>query len=425
MSDQWHIAVGGKSKGPFSTSQIRSLANSGKLNAQTLVWREGMQTWQAAGSVGGLLASTAAAAPPVPPAVPTSGGATPVPTRAMSSAVSAVETAAGRLNEVTQTDPFRLADVLRMFQRVFVLHGTDEVESQFGVGLPATTPPLSSVHDRVARPWFFTRALLFLGLAFVALLMTYRGSGNNPLLVPAIVFTGSFAAPLAMAIFFYECNLPANVSLYAMLRMFTWGGILGIVLSLVLFRIDEALPTRWLGASVAAMIEEPGKLAAVVLLSSRRRYPWTLNGLCLGAAVGAGFAAFESAGYALTAFIDMLMATHDTPRAYAVLLGTLINRGLLSPFAHVVWTAVTAGALWRVIHDAPLRPTSFADWRFASPFIAVVLLHFTWNSGLFDSLPFSGKYLALGAIAWTIAFGLLFTGFREVREAATSARHEA
>ena len=52
-------------------------------------------------------------------------------------------------------------------------------------------------------------------------------------------------------------------------------------------------------------------------------------------------------------------------------------------------------------------------------------MHFTWNSGLLDSLPFFAKYMVLGVIAWTIAFGLLFTGFREVREAAASTQRDS
>ena len=332
--------------------------------------------------------------------------------------------AVGKLNEITHTDPFRFTDLLQMFQQVFLWHGTDDVEAQFGVGLPATTPPLGSVTDRVARPWFFTRALLFLGLAFAVVAVTYRATGNLNL-VPALVFTGSFAAPVAVAIFFFECNLPANVSLYAVLRMFTWGGILGLVLTLILSTMEGFLPTRWLGASVSALTEEPAKLAAVIILASRLKYPWTLNGLCLGAAVGAGFAAFESAGYALRGFLDVAPTTRDMSQANAALQYSLVLRGLLSPFSHVVWTAITAGALWRVVHDGPLRSSSFADWRFASPFIAAVLMHFTWNSGLLDSLPFFAKYMVLGVIAWTIAFGLLFTGFREVREAAASTQRDS
>ena len=301
--------------------------------------------------------------------------------------------AVGKLNEITHTDPFRFTDLLQMFQQVFLWHGTDYVEAQFGVGLPATTPPLGSVTDRVARPWFFTRTLLFLGLAFAVVAVTYRATGNLKL-VPALVFTGSFAAPVAVAIFFFECNLPANVSLYAVLRMFTWGGILGLVLTLILSTMQGFLPTRWLGASVAALTEEPAKLAAVIILASRLKYPWTLK-------------------------------TPDMSQANAALQYSLVLRGLLSPFGHVVWTAITAGALWRVVHDGPLRSSSFADWRFASPFIAAVLMHFTWNSGLLDSLPFFAKYMVLGVIAWTIAFGLLFTGFREVREAAASTQRDS
>jgi len=335
-----------------------------------------------------------------------------------------LRSAVDKLNEVTHTDPFRLTDLLQMFSRVFYRHDTDDVELQFGVGLPGTTPQIGSVHDRVARPWFFTRVLLFLGLAFVAVLVTYRLTGNTNL-VPALIFTGSFAAPIAVAIFFFECNLPANVSMYAVIRFFTWGGILGLVLTLFLSIIEGLLPTRWLGASVAALTEEPAKLAAVVLLASRSKYPWTLNGLCLGAAVGAGFAAFESAGYALNEFIGPLVSNNDIARANVDLQRSLITRGVLSPFGHVVWTAITAGALWRVVHAKPLRAESFADWRFASPFIAALLLHFTWNSAILWDLPFFAKFIALGAIAWTIAFGLIFTGFREVREAASGARQDA
>jgi protease PrsW len=331
---------------------------------------------------------------------------------------------ASMLNEITHTDRFQFADILKMFQRVFVRHTADDVEAQFGVGLPSTTPPIGAVRDRVAQPWFFSRVLLFFGLAFVAVLITYRATGVINL-VPALVFTGSFAAPIAVAIFFFECNLPANVSLFAMLRMFFWGGILGMVLALILFKIDEFLPTQWLGASVAALIEEPAKLAAVVLLASRRKYPWTLNGLCLGAAVGAGFAAFESAGYALNNFLQTLGASRGLAQANAAMQDSLLLRGIVSPFGHVVWTAIIAGALWRVVHDGPLRTSSLADWRFVSPLIAAVLLHFTWNSPLLWSLPYSAKPVLLGAIAWTIAFGLLFTGFREVRETAAGARHDA
>ena len=70
--------------------------------------------------------------------------------------------------------------------------------------------------------------------------------------------------------------------------------------------------------------------------------------MLFGAAIGAGFACFESAGYAfhylLTApeslFSDQRF---NVPAATEV----IVVRGLLAPFGHVVWTALAAGALWR------------------------------------------------------------------------------
>lgn len=419
MSKPWFIAIGQERSGPLSDAELRNLAFTGKLSDKDLVWKEGMKEWRPAGSISGLLPDTR---PPAAPPTPTGDKGIPKPNVTRSaelsaaSAVSALENVAGRLTKATNTDPVRLADISRMFASVFKAHSSDELEEHFGVGLPTTTPEIAQVRDRVPQPWFFTRALLFLGLGFAALYFAYR-EFSNPNLIPALIFTGSFAAPLATALFFFECNLPANISLYAVLRMFTWGGILGLILTHFMHLVETFLPVGWLGASIAALTEEPAKLAAVVLLTSRARYPWTLNGMCLGAAVGAGFAAFESAGYALSAFHQGLLGAGSLDAASDGMTSNLLMRGVLSPFGHVIWTAITAGALWRVIHAAPLSTVSLADWRFVSPFIAAVLLHFTWNTALLVSLPFMGKFLILGLIAWTIGFGLLFTGFREVREA--------
>ena len=57
----------------------------------------------------------------------------------------------------------------------------------------------------------------------------------------------------------------------------------------------------WLGASVAGLVEEPGKLLVLAFIFNNRRYRSILNGLLLGAAVGAGFVASQSAARAGTA----------------------------------------------------------------------------------------------------------------------------
>jgi len=397
MRQFWILGADRQPTGPIAAEELTSRLAAGETSRADLVCEVGGTSWV---TVGEALGGAAPPGPPPLPLPPTSSG--PVRGASIAGLNDLASSVAGRIAKATHTEKVEYAEVHSLFSEIFRRHNADEAEAHFGVGLASTTPSIEEVRHRKPQPWFFGRILVFLGVAFIALGIAWEQFTNINVL-PGMIVTGSFAAPLAMAVFFFECNQPQNISLYVVLKLFVWGGILGIVLSLLLFEIEW--PTALFGASAAALIEEPGKLAAVILLAHRARYRWTLNGLCFGAAVGAGFAAFESAGYALMT---------------AVLGGTdamtqnLIVRGFLSPFAHVVWTAIAAGALWRVSRGGPLTTASFLNWRFASPFLVVVALHFTWNSSFLDGIPFFGKYLLLGGIAWVVVLGLLFGGFREV-----------
>jgi RsiW-degrading membrane proteinase PrsW (M82 family) len=64
------------------------------------------------------------------------------------------------------------------------------------------------------------------------------------------------------------------------------------------------------------------------------------DGIVLGAAVGFGFAAFESAGYAFAA----LFTTGGL--SLPNLVETEVLRGILTPVGHGLWTAVLGGALF-------------------------------------------------------------------------------
>ena len=128
------------------------------------------------------------------------------------------------------------------------------------------------------------------------------------------------------------------------------------------------------------------------------------NGLLFGAAVGTGFAAFESAGYALR------MGFINTD----LMKDTIMIRGMLSPFAHIAWTAMCGAALWRVKGDKKFSFTMVKDLRFLRIFIIAVVLHMVWNSPL--QLPFYGKYAILGVVAWIVILALIQDGLKELRE---------
>ena len=68
-SVQYMIAVNGQQYGPYNVQQMAQMAQSGQINAQTLVWAQGMPQWVAAGSVPELAQLFMATPPPMPPAL--------------------------------------------------------------------------------------------------------------------------------------------------------------------------------------------------------------------------------------------------------------------------------------------------------------------------------------------------------------------
>lgn len=409
MSD-WYYAdtsstQGGAPKGPFPAQQFREFVRSGAIRPETLVWTAGMPAWAQAGTIPSLWTTGGGAAPAAPPPPAAPPAAPP----------DLVARVASSIGGLTGTDQVETSHVGGLFSQVLRRHDDAELEEVFTAGLRTTTPGLAQIVATAPSPWVYSRLLAFFGTAFVLLLLTHA-EFPGVLLLPGILLIGSFAFPLATAVFFYECNTPRNVSLFAFAKLFVWGGILGIMLSLPLFNLTESVG-EMIGPPIAGLIEEPGKLAAVVLLASATRYRWTLNGMCLGAAAGAGFAAFESAGYAMYA----LLSQGSIDDGIDGMLGSITTRGLLAPLAHVVWTAITAGALWRVMRGQPFRWSFLADRRCYAPLIAAMILHALWNSPLPLKIPFMLGYVGLGVVAWIIAIGMMLGALREIRAAQAAA----
>lgn len=63
---QFFVAIDGKQAGPFTTDQLAQLVANNSLQAQTLVWKKGMNGWAAANTVPELGALLNSAPPPLP-----------------------------------------------------------------------------------------------------------------------------------------------------------------------------------------------------------------------------------------------------------------------------------------------------------------------------------------------------------------------
>lgn len=385
----WYYIEGNKQHGPVEHDALCDLAAQGRVRAATRVWRAGLSDWIPAAEVAELR-----------PFLVQQAAQAPGPAKDTVSRVSEV------VGGWVGTDQVESKHVEGLFSEVLKRHSDEELERVFAAGLSTTTPSLESIDIQTPTPWVFSRLLVFFGIAFAALAVAWYEIEGSDRVIPGLILIGSFASPLAAAVFLYECNTTRNISLFVFARLFVWGGVLSILLALALFPMVSTM-TEIVGPSIAGLVEEPAKLAAVVLLANAARYRWTLNGMCLGAAVGAGFAAFESAGYALEAGLD---GGSDN------LMHSLAIRGLLAPFGHVVWTAICAGALWRVRRGAPFDWDMLKDRRCLSPIVASMLLHAVWNSPLPAKLPLYSGYFALGAVAWIIAIGMMLGAIREIRD---------
>lgn len=67
---QYFVVLGGQQSGPYSIDDLKVLLQQGRLQRNSLVWKEGMQQWVAAGSVDELADIFGSAPPPLPPPLP-------------------------------------------------------------------------------------------------------------------------------------------------------------------------------------------------------------------------------------------------------------------------------------------------------------------------------------------------------------------
>lgn len=309
----------------------------------------------------------------------------------------------GKIGEAEGVGEFKFQ---RFFGGIFQKHTVEEIEQSLIVGTKTTTPKIKEVILDYPQPWLFFRLVSASVLLFYAFLLAYRYFDNTKL-VPGLIFCGSFAVPISTLFLFFEINIRKNVPLWQVIRLVFFGGILSMVITLILFQNTQSLSNAF-GASSAGLIEEPAKLGALIFLmrgENIKKYPYILNGLLLGASVGCGFAAFESAGYALEA--GLFSSTGK-------MIESIQLRGILSPFGHIVWTAVSGAALWRVKKGGYFSLQLFKDKRFFKPFGLIVACHFIWNSGL--PSPFMLIQLISGLTSWVVALSLVNLGIQEIEK---------
>jgi RsiW-degrading membrane proteinase PrsW (M82 family) len=219
---------------------------------------------------------------------------------------------------------------------------------------------------RARRRWL---VVFLVGLALWAASVLVTGLTLNANLIPTVVLLGSFLVPVTAVFWYFEHEAAPEVSSERVFYGFVVGGVLGVLAASLLeaWLVQDGL-LMYLGVG---FIEELAKLLALVVVAWRLRTYSTRGGIVLGAAVGFGFAALESSGYAFNSlFVERGVSL-------ASLVRTEVVRAVLAPVGHGLWTAIIGGALFH----AAARPGRLRlTWGVAAAYILVSLLHGLWDS---------------------------------------------
>lgn len=234
-----------------------------------------------------------------------------------------------------------------------------------------------------------TSACMFLVFAFYLLSGGVLGTAISlALTVP----TGVAVVALLLAVDRLEPEPRLNLAL-----TFCWGAGVAILGALVINTTSDAALGAALGANsaqlvsssvVAPVVEESMKGSVLLFLLALRRQELDgpTDGIVYAGFAGLGFALVEDVLYYLQ---GMSGPAHE-------LVTTVVMRGVLSPLAHPLYTAMTGLAVaYAATHRGPHRLlVIFAGW------CGAVLLHAMWNGAA-----------ALGSgdlvLAWLVEFAVL------------------
>lgn len=313
-----------------------------------------------------------------------------------------------------------------LFTDVFKPHTAEDAEEIFICGTKTTTPTTSEVSKDWPHPWLYSRVFIMFLIAFV-LLWICVSSFSNTNAIPGMIVVGSFAVPLSTMILFVEVNAWRDISMYHVIQTFLVGGCASLVTTLFLFSIYSVEEMNFFGAFMVGVIEETGKAIIVFVFLKNLSKLSILSGMLVGASVGAGFAAFESAGYALQPLMQFLQysgyaAAHgqmlDEQQMFDAIQQSIFLRGILAPGGHVAWAAISGAGLVIAAKSKGLFDTSlFVDSKFIRLFIIPVILHGLWDSpmaGWFNNIfPFAG-YISLIVLVWMVVLIIINMGLAEV-----------
>ncbi|MGO1838707.1 MAG: PrsW family intramembrane metalloprotease [Candidatus Microbacterium stercoravium] len=243
--------------------------------------------------------------------------------------------------------------------------------------LPVAPPPRLLKQGRTVWPWVWFVVAFFAVATLAFFVLTY--GAVTPVLASILAFI-PFGGVL-LALMWLDRWEPEPKGL--MIAATAWGAFVAVALTLAVGLIiaimnPVASQISWFGSVVQApIVEELLKCSGilVVLAMGRRALDGALDGIVYGGLIGAGFAFVENIKY----FVEAL-----AEGGVGGLTAVFFLRAVLSPFAHIMFTACCGFAVGLAVRRA--KPVAGA-WFLG--LLAAMLLHAFWNG----SAEFAGFFL--------------------------------
>lgn len=302
-----------------------------------------------------------------------------------------------------------------LFKDTFSKHTDEELDEVFICGGKNTTPDIKDIKPENAKAWVYFKILVFFILAYIPVRIGFITYGNSNFL-PAMIMLSAFAVPVTVLIFFFEINVFRNIPFYKVMKYFILGGALSLIVAILFFSLDFNTDiSTFDGALMVGVIEEIAKAAIVAFfLFKEKRSNYILDGLLIGAAVGAGFAAFETAGYILN---------YGLKGGLQSMLEVIKVRGILAPGGHVAWAAIEGAALMYVKGFGRLDKKHLNDKRFLLICLIPIVLHGVWDMPI--NLPYYILPLTLTILAWLVIIYFINLGLKQVDDVKELAKTKA
>jgi RsiW-degrading membrane proteinase PrsW (M82 family) len=255
----------------------------------------------------------------------------------------------------------------------------------FPLAGPTPVVPRELVRRRSSTLTRVTMAVLGVGALLIAALAVVLG---GPVAAVVTTLLAAVSFPLLIWVCFWLDRYEPEPGRYRLAAL-GWGGVVAVVISFLAEQLLFALPGTDSfvdTAVIAPVVEEAGKglFLLAVLLLRRSQMHGVLDGLVYAALVGIGFAFVEDVLYYLSALVQ---------GGGIALTATFVLRGIISPFAHPLFTAATGLGVGVAVSTR--RPVL----RWLAPvlgFAVAVALHAIWNgSTYYGAAGFSTAYGAI------------------------------